>query len=283
MDFLGLLPDLQPWVKSIGDGWPASLIKSTDGMFPIIESAHLLGLAALGGCVLLLNLRLMGVGITTESAATIEKNVRPWLWGAIILLVVTGLLMGTVVAQKLYARPAFLVKMLSLVAALILSLGVTGSIARNEGALTRPAKVLAAIALAIWLLAITIFATTTGPAPGMFHVICAGWLIAMGFGSRVTRIALGLITTAVVIAVGIVTYVVFNPLDNYEIVMEINRWTVRLGGLVVAGFVLWTFAGPRAEPRIMPTLARLIGLLTILVWVTVAASGRWIGLGGGTG
>lgn len=283
MDFLGLFPDLQPWVKSIGDGWPASLIKSTGWLFPIIQSAHLLGLATVGGCVILLNLRLMGVGVTSESATTIERNTRPWLWGAIILLVITGLLMGTVIAQKLYARPAFLVKMLSLAAALILSLGVTSSIARNEGSVSMPAKIMAVIALAIWLFAMWIFATTTGPAPGTFHLLCAGWLIAMGFGSKMTRVVLGALTAVIVIAVGIVTYVVLNPLDNYEIVMEINRWTVRLGGLVIMGFVLWVVAGPRTEPRITPTLARLIGLFTILTWVTVAASGRWIGLGGGTG
>ena len=283
MDFLTLFPDLQPWMKSIGAGWPASLIKSTGWLFPVIETVHLLGLAALGGCVLILNLRLMGVGIASESAALVEKNMRPWLWVAILVLIFTGLLMGTVVAQRLYTRPVFLVKMLSLVAALILSIGVTGSIARNEGVVSRPAKIMAGIALAIWLFALSVFATTTGPAPGTFHIVCAAWLIVMGFGSKMTRIMLGSITAVVVITIGIITYVVFNPLDNYDIVMEINRWTVRLGGLVVAGFVLWEFAGPKSEPRITPTLARLIGVFTILVWVTVAASGRWIGLGGGQG
>lgn len=280
MDFHSLLPDLQPWVKSLAAAWPGSFIKANAWIFPVIESIHLLGLATLGGCVLLPNLRLMGVGLTGQSAATIERNVRPWLLCAILVLVVTGLLMGTVLAQKLYSRPAFFIKMIGLAAALMLSLGVTGSVARHAGAVTLPAKVLAGIALALWLFAVTLFATTPGPAPGAFNLVFAGWLIAMGFGSRMTRLVLGAITAAGVAIFGTVTSIIYDPIDNYEIVMDIDRWTLRFAGLLVTGFVLWEFAGPRAGTPITPRLARLIGLITILCWVTVAASGRWIGLGG---
>jgi cytochrome c oxidase assembly factor CtaG len=113
----------------------------------------------------------------------------------------------------------------------------------------------------------------------MFHVVCVGWLIAMAFGSRLTRILLGAITAIIVIGVGIVTYGVYSPLENYDIVMEINRWTVRVSALIVAGFVVWEFVRPRKEEVASPPLNRLVGVLTILAWFTVAAAGRWIGLG----
>ena len=277
MNFHSIFPDLAPWVTGLGNAWPASMIKSVPWAFLMIETAHLLGLATLGGCVLVLNLRFMGVGITNERAALIERNLRPWLWAAIGVLIVTGLLMGTVVAQRLYARPAFLVKMLALVSALILSLGVSGSLARNEGALTQPAKLMAGVALAIWLLAVTMFATTDVIVPGTLHLVLAGWLIAMGFGSTLTRILLGAFTVVILIA----TVVLTNALDNYDVVNE--RWLLPVSALVVVGFLMWEIAGPKAKPRLTPTLTRLVGLFTILAWVTVAASGRWIGLGGDSG
>jgi hypothetical protein len=283
MDFSTLFPDLQPWVRSLATVWPAPLIKSSSWAFPVIQTFHLLALATLGGCILLPNLRVMGFGMTSQSPASIEKTVRPWLWGAVIVLAITGILMGLVVAQRLYTRPAFLVKMIALAAALILSLGVVRSVAKHDGVVTQPARILAAIALLLWLSAIFIFGTSFGAAPGTFHLVAAGWLIVMAFGSRMTRIVLGAITAAIVLGVGFVTYGIYHPLDDYDIVMEINRWTVRAGALLVAGFLLWEFARPKAGPAMAPRLARLTGLFTILTWFTVATAGRWIGLGGSAG
>ena len=82
-----------------------------------------------------------------------------------------------------------------------------------------------------------------------------------------------------VVGVGIVTYGVYNPLDDYDIVMEINRWALRAAALLVAGFALWEFTRAQKTEAPTPALHRLIGLLTILAWFTVAAAGRWIGLG----
>jgi hypothetical protein len=283
VDFLDILPSLQPWVTSLSEGGLITLFQQAEWLFPVVQSFHLLALATLGGCVLILNLRLMGVGMTSESPALIEKNLRPFLWAAIAVLIITGLLMGAVVAQRLYSRPAFFIKMLSLAAALFLSLGVVGSVARNGGLITQPAKIMAGVALAIWLFAISIFATTYGPAPGTQHIVYAAWLITMAFGSKSTRIILGAISAVWIVVHFLVTFIIWNPSNDYDLVMEIDRWSLRCFALTVTGFMLWEFAGPKSDQSVSPKLTRLIGLLTILVWVTVAASGRWIGLGGGDG
>jgi hypothetical protein len=278
MDFASLFPDLKPWVQSLSTIWPAPLIKSSSWMFPLILVTHILAIVTLGGAMLLPALRLMGVGMTGVSPAAIEKTVRPWLWGALIVLAVTGLLMGLVNPMKLYSRPAFLVKVIALAPALILSLGVVRSIAVRDGVVTPPAKAMAGIALLLWLAAVLIFGASYGAAPGTFHIVCAGWLVVMAFGSPMTRIILGAITAIAVVAVGIVTYGVYHPLDDYDIVMEINRWTLRAAALLVAGFALWEFTRTRATEPAAPALNRLVGLLTIIAWFTVAAAGRWIGL-----
>jgi hypothetical protein len=274
--FAELFPDLRPVLQSIAALELVQSMKASNWILPSILVTHLLGFVTVGGAMLLPGLRLMGVGMTTESPASIEKTVRPWLWGGLILLVVTGVVMGMVNPMRLYTRPAFFVKVVALIPALILSFGVIRSIASHDGVVTQAAKIMAGAALALWLTAVVIFGTSYGAAPGTFHVITAGWLIVMAFGSRMTRIVLGAITAVVVIGVGITTYVVY----------EINRWTLRLFALLVAGFAIWEFGRPgkgevgktEADP---PRLHRLVGLLTILAWFTVAAAGRWIGLGGG--
>ena len=152
------------------------------------------------------------------------------------------------------------------------------SIAIHDGVVTLRAKIFAAIALVGWLAAVVVFGTSYGAAPGMFHVISVGWLIVMVFGSRLTRIVLGVITVAVVLVIGVTTYVIYNPLDNYDIVMEINRWTLRWVALLITGFILWEFTRNRPADASAP-LNRLVGVFSILAWFTVAAAGRWIGLG----
>jgi hypothetical protein len=277
MDFSNLLPGIRPWVENLATVWPASVIKPSIWLFAVVEGVHLLALAALGGCMLLLNLRLMGVGMTNEPASSIERTVRPWQLGGIVVVLLTGIAIGMSNADRIYASPAFFVKMLSMVAALMFTFGVVSPIARNEGVFTTSTKAVAGAALVLWLFALYLFGTVSGVNPGAFHLVCAGWLIAMGFGSRMTRIVLGSITAIVVVVVGIVTYIIFHPTNDYDVVMEINSWTVRLAAVVVAGFLAWEFIGPKAN-TLTPRLAKLVGFSTILTWVTVAASGRWIGL-----
>jgi len=282
MNFATLLPDIEPWLKSLAAAEPVQLIKSSSWALPMILCGHVLALTVLGGATLLPGLRLMGVGMTSVSPSSIEKTVRPWLWGALIALAITGLLMVIVNPMKLYRAPAFLVKVVALVPALILSFGVVRLIASRDGVITQQARILAGVALALWLGAALIFGTSYGAAPGTFHVVCAGWLIVMAFGSNLTRILLGAITAVIIIWMAVSTMVLHNPLDDYDLVMEIDRWTLRFTALVVAGFMVWEFTRRRAPDSPAP-LNRLIGILSILAWFTVAAAGRWIGLGGGGG
>lgn len=279
LDFAHLLPEAKTWVKSLVTVWPAPIIKGSSWMFPAILCGHLLSLTVLGGAILLPGLRLIGVGMTEQSSASIEKTMRPWLIGALVVLVITGTLMGIVNPMKLYTRAAFFVKMIALVAALILSFGAVRLIASRNGVATQQAKILAAVGAVIWLASVVIFGTSYGAAPGMFHVISIAWLIVMAFGSRMTRIVLGTVTAVVVLVVGGITYGLYDPLENYDTFMDINRWTLRIVAVLIAGLLLWEFTRRRDANADAPALNRLVGVFSILAWFTVAAAGRWIGLG----
>lgn len=279
MDFYTLFPALEPFVQNLTGMWPASMIRQSPWMFAVIEATHLLSLAALGGSVLLLNLRLIGVGLTSETPASLERTLRPFLWGSLAAIALSGVCMAMVIAEKLFTSGAYFVKMITLVAALIFSFGVTTPLARSDGAVSLTAKIAGGIALATWLFAVFIFGKSSGMNPGTFHIVSAGFLIAMIFGSRMTRIVLGGVVAAAVIILGIVTYVVYNPLDNYELVMAIDIWSVRIAALLVAAALAWEIIKPSPDAAPSPALARLAGMFGILLWVTVAAAGRWIGLG----
>lgn len=131
----------------LGDG-----IKQSVWLFPVIESVHLLALALLGGAVLMLDLRLFGVGARTQSTSVLERQTRPWLIGALIAMVVTGVLLAFSEALKLYGKEAFWVKMAALLVALAYTFGVRNPIARRDLVPGAPARAIASVSIALWLL-----------------------------------------------------------------------------------------------------------------------------------
>jgi len=127
-------------------------IRDSTWLFPVIESGHLLGLAVLGGAVLVVDLRLLGVGLRTRSPAYVLEQARPWLLGAVVVMLASGIPLFLSEAVKCYFSPAFWVKMGALALALLFTFGV-----RNRRIRARPslppwqARGIAACSMALWL------------------------------------------------------------------------------------------------------------------------------------
>jgi hypothetical protein len=276
MDFYTLFPNLEPWVQNLAGVWPASVIKPSIWMFAAIEAVHLLTLGLLGGCVILLNFRLIGIGLTSEPISVVEKNLRLWLWLGVGGVLLTGVAIGMSNAEKLYTSPAFFVKMISLAAGLIFSFGVTNAVARSEGEISPLTKGAAAVAFILWLASIGVFGAASGANPGTVHLVCAGYAILFAFGSKLPKL-IGAITLALLFLVGwILTYGVWNVWDNYDTVTQINIWFVRAAAIILVGLMgIEIFTSKSTETT---ATVKLIALFSILTWVTIAAAGRWIGL-----
>ncbi len=131
---------------AVGDG-----IKQSLWLFPAIEAVHLLALALLGGAVLMLDLRLLGVGLVTQPPSVIERQTRPWLLGAVGVMIATGVPLFLSEALKLYDKEAFWVKMGALIAALVFTFALHNPIARRDVAGGALSKAIAAISISLWL------------------------------------------------------------------------------------------------------------------------------------
>lgn len=128
-----------------------STIKESLWLFPAIEAVHLLALALLGGALLMLNLRLLGVGLSAQPVLEVERSARPWLIAALATMIVTGVLIGLSEALKLYDKPAFWVKMGALLAALLFTFLWQLPLARRDVS-GLAAKSLAIVSLGLWLM-----------------------------------------------------------------------------------------------------------------------------------
>ncbi len=94
-------------------------IRGSLWLFPVIECFHLLALAVLGGSVLIVNLSLFGFGLGRRPSAQLWRSTWPWLAGSIAVMLLSGSLLFTSEAVKLYYHEAFWVKMTALLLALI--------------------------------------------------------------------------------------------------------------------------------------------------------------------
>jgi hypothetical protein len=127
-------------------------IRDSRWLFPAIESVHLLGLAVIGGAVLLMNLRLLGFGIDRQSAAQLWRDMWPWLVGSWTVMLASGMLLFTSEATKLYYHGAFWVKMISLLLASLFTCTVMRKVALADPGRVRPlwGRAAAVISILLW-------------------------------------------------------------------------------------------------------------------------------------
>ena len=119
--------------------------------FPILEAVHLLGLCLLGGALLVVDLRMLGLGLTSHPVSRLARHARPWLVAALVVMVATGIPLFLSEAIKAYYNTSFWVKMSTLPVALGFTFGVRERVARNEGLEPgRRCKVVGAVSLALW-------------------------------------------------------------------------------------------------------------------------------------
>jgi hypothetical protein len=125
-------------------------IRESTWLFPAIEATHLLALALLGGSVMIISLAVLGVGLRS-APAEIYMSARRYMNGAVIALLVTGILLGISEPVKLYGRQAFWVKMISLAIALIITYFAFNPLVRrgSHGLVIRS---ITGLTLAAWLM-----------------------------------------------------------------------------------------------------------------------------------
>src|SRR6516165_11359914 len=128
-------------------------IRDSRWLFPFVEIFHLIGLGMLGGTLLVLNLRLLGIGFKGEKTFDLSKDVRPWMIGSLVVMLVSGFLLFSTEAVKMFGNWAFQLKMSFLLLAVLFTFTVHRRVTAADQARVAPAwRVLTAlVSLALWL------------------------------------------------------------------------------------------------------------------------------------
>src|SRR5580698_9930026 len=86
-------------------------IRDSAWLFPFVEIFHLLALGLLGGTLVLVNMSLVGVRIGNATTAQLARELRPWMLGSIAVMLLSGFLLFSTEAVKMYGNWAFQLKM----------------------------------------------------------------------------------------------------------------------------------------------------------------------------
>ena len=142
-----LLPFFQ-WCEAM---WLGNAIRTSLWLFPVIEATHLLGLCVLGGAVLMVDLRMLGVGLRRHTIAQLAREARPWLLASLVVMLATGTALFLSESVKCYYSQSFWVKITTIPLAILFTFTIHDRAARRGGLdATGPTRIIALISLTLW-------------------------------------------------------------------------------------------------------------------------------------
>jgi putative copper export protein len=146
------LINLSSFIEWTASSWLSHAIGQSQWAFAVIESIHLLALAVIGGAVLIVDLKLLGYGIRTQTLAEVARDAQQWFLGSWAVMIVSGTFLFISEPQKLYYSGPFAMKMLCLLLGTVFALTVRRKVTLSGEGRVSPAvrKLVALVSLVLW-------------------------------------------------------------------------------------------------------------------------------------
>lgn len=147
-----LSESFRPYFEWCGNTWLGTTVRDTVWAFPLIETFHLLALAVLLGSVLIVNLRVFGLGKQYLPAAQMARQLEPWMLVSLGVLIASGIPMAFSEPMKCFESASFPVKMGLIVVGIASQFTIQRRwVMRGDGSGGK-AKLAAILSIAIWSL-----------------------------------------------------------------------------------------------------------------------------------
>ena len=117
---------------------------------PVVNLIHLLSMVLFAGALLIVDLRLMGAGVTKQSLAQVARDARPWLIAGLVGIVLTGIPQTMERATDQYETSIFWMKMYLIAFGLVWTFTVRRRAVRVDEPRGAWPKVVGIVSIAIW-------------------------------------------------------------------------------------------------------------------------------------
>ena len=145
---------LLPYFQTLESGSIGSAIRDSVWLFPFIEAFHLLALAVIGGAVLIVDFRLLGLGLKRQPVAMLAKDAHPYLVGSLLVMIASGVPLFLSEAIKCYYSFAFWTKMTALALAILFTFTIRRRVTLADETRIGPmwSRVVAMTSIMLWSL-----------------------------------------------------------------------------------------------------------------------------------
>jgi hypothetical protein len=143
---------LLPLFQALENSAIGAAIRDSLWLFPVVEVFHLIGLAIIGGAILVVDFRLLGLGLHNHPVSRLARDVQPWVMGSLVLMILSGVPLFLSEATKCYYSFAFWAKMTALVLAVIFTFTIRRSVSFAPDGRFSPAscRVVGLTSIALW-------------------------------------------------------------------------------------------------------------------------------------
>jgi hypothetical protein len=149
-----MLNNLVEWLLSTQ---LSQVIQEVEWVVPSLQTIHILFIAVVLSSAAMIILRVLGLIGRSWTIYETAQRFLPWIWTALIVLVITGALLLTGEPRRSLLNPVFQLKMAMLAAMIIVTAAFQRSIYRNKDAWDPPAHVrpaarlIGGLSLLIWV------------------------------------------------------------------------------------------------------------------------------------
>jgi hypothetical protein len=141
------------WIASTAlSGW----LQDQAWIVPTSQSIHIVCVSVVFSSAVMISLRLLGFSASGRSVSQLAETLVPWMYRALVVLLLTGLVQIVAEPVRQFVTPAFWCKMLMIVCVLVLTICFANAVRRNAAiwdTAARPAgaKWFALISLGLWV------------------------------------------------------------------------------------------------------------------------------------
>jgi hypothetical protein len=132
-------------------------IQTVEWIIPAVQTVHILAVAAVMSSVLMIDLRLLGLGARALSIESTAKRFLPFIWWPLPVLLATGATLIIAEPSRALQNPVFVLKMGLLIAAMIVTLSCQIPLRRDaafwdrNASRRRVAALIAIASLPLWV------------------------------------------------------------------------------------------------------------------------------------
>lgn len=128
------------------------LLGNIPGFPPMIQTVHILGICCIMGSIVLIDLKVLGLALPSQSVPELVRRLMPWTWWALLFVALSGLTLFVARPGRYLVNPLFGAKFALLVPALILAAVFQRLINRNSVVPdSATARSIALVSLLLWI------------------------------------------------------------------------------------------------------------------------------------